>query len=216
MFPWNLLVAYSLTIAALAPQSGQAVAAKSVMSFDIAGVGLGMSYAQVKAALAGAYRCQDFGYEPTFAEDLASEIKRRHGETVVWGPSSGRSALECTGPAAETLKISFSQDENGAVVKEISFFVEARVVAKAAFLKQIAAKFGKPSLGSPQDGSWCDPGYRCGGIFALIEGPVFSVNATGDTMRIMASRGLRGDRARKAALEAAANRVAPKRTKATF
>ena len=193
--------------------SAQQPAARGPMSFDVAGVRLGMPYSQAKAALAGAYSCKEEGKRVTFAEDLEDEVKRRRGQAAVrWG-GSGPGMLTCKGPNSESLSIDFAQDRIGPVVDDLVLHVQTRIVAEADMLRQLATKFGKPTTGTIGAGAWCDPGYRCHSAVLVSEGPAFSVRATGDAVVVAGSRGSRADRARAAALAAEADRLAPKKAR---
>ncbi|UYY58018.1 hypothetical protein [Sphingomonas sp. S2-65] len=204
----------ALSVAALvaaAPASARQSPAASVMSFDVAGVRLNMPYRQVKAVLAGTYTCADEGKRVTFAEDLEDEVKRRRGERAIrWG-GSGPGMLNCKGPNSEHLRIDFAQDREGPVVKILSLTVQTRIVAEGDLLRQLGTKFGRPTVGTMRTGAWCDAGYRCGTAVLMSEGPTFAVRTNGAIVDVSAARGARWDRARDAALQAEADRLAPKR-----
>lgn len=191
--------------------AAQRASAKGPLSFEVAGVRLNMSLVAVKQALTGTYACVEEGRKLTFEEELANEVKRRRGQRGLQWMGTGPARLVCKGPNGEALNLDFAQEKNGPVVDGLTLHIPTRIVAEADALRQLAAKFGKPTIGTMRVGAWCDPGYRCDTAVLVSEGPAFTVRADGVAVVVAAARGDRSDRERAAALTAEADRIAPKK-----
>lgn len=193
--------------------------ARGVAAMDVAGVRLGMGReAAQAAATAASYRCERFGNTPSFEEQVGRLVSERRGEKVpFFGPRSGTMQLNCTGPAGESLRVDFAQVGTGDVVDNIVFRADPGRVDQTAMRRQVAAKYGTPTVGNAAYGTWCDAGRRCDTLFATSQGdlPKFAVD-TRTGLQIGASRGALAERADEAAVQAEAARRAPARDRAAF
>lgn len=221
MMMTSTLMLMAAGLATTTPATAQrptAAPARSPLALDVAGVTLGMSEAQAEAALAAAsYRCEPFGHEANFDEQVADEVLRRQGKSVPWGGSgrSGTQEMTCTGPNGEVLKISWAQVRGGAIVDEYRLIVDAKRVDQAALRTQALVKYGRPTLGTPVDGAWCLNAKDCGGGLVSSKGPIFMLRAT-NGLDIMAGRGTTAREVDNADVVAEATRRVPARTKAAF
>ena len=188
----------------------------SPMRIDVAGVRLGMSFEQVRPALAAAsYACRPFGNEADFAARVAAEVKSRTGARGRVPYTTGTMQLDCRGPNGEGLTVTFSQARTGGVVDGYGLSIDGRTVDLPALRRQLTAKYGRPTVGTDMRGSWCDAGYRCGDGMVFSEGPTVIIDTT-TSISINATRGTPADRADDAAVMAAADRLVPKKTRAAF
>jgi hypothetical protein len=214
----RLLSLVTLVILPIGAHAQRAAApARTVASLDVAGVRLGMPKAQADAALAAAsYECKPFGREDTFEERVEDEVTRRRGGTVPWGQvGSGPREMNCEGPNGEELKVEWAQVRGGPIVDEFRLIVDPKRVDQQALRSQALTKYGKPTVGTPMLGSWCDPGYECRGGLVFSVGPVLMVDAA-NGLDIMAGRGKRAHDADDAAVIAEATRLAPAKSNAAF
>ena len=206
--------------ALLAPSAGQAQSpgrapARSIESTDVAGVRLEMTRQQAEAALAGTYRCDRPAPGLSYAELVQDEVTRRRGGTIPWGrDGSGIQWIECRGPGREKLLVWFAQTPAGPVVREVSLQASAEGLDIPDVRRQLAAKYGRPTLGDDVRGVHCNAGYRCGDG-SNVDGPHLSVD-TYSGLFIKLLRGQRAQAADDAAVLAAADRIAPKRSGAAF
>ncbi|GAA0455328.1 hypothetical protein [Sphingomonas molluscorum] len=186
------------------------------MQMDVAGVRLGMSLPQAQAAAtAASYACRPYGKELTFDEQVDKEAKRRAGQSDPFRQGTGTMQLECKGPDGEDLRIDFAQMHTGPVVDEYRLQIPGARIDLPAVRRQLAAKYGRPTVGNDTLGSWCGAGYRCGEGVVFSEGPIVVINAM-TSVDIMATRGKRARTADEAAVAAAADAAAPKKTRAAF
>ena len=201
------------------PQHLAAAPARGVMTMDVAGIRLGMSKQAAQAAAATAsYRCETFGGMSSFEEKVQLLVLQRRGERVpAFAPSSGTMQLNCTGPNGETMRVDFAQLRGGDVVHDILLRVDAQRVDQAAMGRQVAAKYGPPSISDAKVSAWCDPGQRCSTFLPGSETPYprLAVEMQ-DGMHIAAWRGTAARRADEAAVLAEAARRAPARDRAAF
>lgn len=213
---FSLFLLASATSGSLA-HAQPAGSARSPLRMDVAGVRLGMAFEQAQAALkAASYACTPFSKGLTFAQQVEEEVAKRRGERRRFRTNEGGPMqLNCKGPNQEHLRIDFAELRSGAVVDDFRLLVAQAVVNGASLRSQLAAKYGKPTMGDEQSGIWCEPGFRCNGAGVYSEGPAISIN-TQFGLDIMATRGGRARKADEADVMAAADAIAPKKTKAAF
>lgn len=205
------LLTVTSAVQAQAPRAGL-----SPMRIDVAGVRLGMRIEQVRTALAAAsYACRPFGNEADFAARVAREVKSRTGARGEVPYTTGTMQLDCKGPNGEGLTVTFAQAQTGSVVDGYGLNIDGRTVDLPALRRQLAAKYGRPKVGTELRGSWCDVGYPCGESMVFSEGPTVIIDTT-TSVSINATCGTRADKADDAAVMAAADRLVPKKTRAAF
>lgn len=185
----------------------------SPMAMDVAGVRLGMPFEQVRAALAGTYRCDVSRNALTFADLVQDEVTKRRGAIPAWREGTGVYGALCKGPNGEDLKVFFAQAESGSVVRRFTLLIPTTGVDRADLLRQLAAKYGKPNRGEMNNGCWIEAGEFCG---ILTKGPMFTIQDLSTAVSIVGERGKAAENADEAAIAAAADRIAPKKSKAAF
>lgn len=206
----------TMLLLAVPASAKPAPAGMSPLRMDVAGVRLAMPIEQVRTALAAAsYNCKPFGNEADFAARVAAEVKDRTGARGPVPYTSGIMQFDCRGPNGEGLTIHFAQVQAGSIVDDFSLRIDGRTVDLPALRKQLAAKYGRPTVGTELRGSWCDAGYRCGEGMVFSEGPTISID-TSNAVAIHATRGTRASKADDAAVMAAADRLVPKKSRAAF
>lgn len=184
-------------------------AKRDPMTMEGAGVRLAMPYAQAKAgAEALGYSCQPFGKALTFDERVAKAVDGRKGVSTWLRAGTGTSELTCVGPSGESLRIFLAQPRGGAVVDRFELRFDGSRSDLAAVRRQLAERYGAPAAGRPGRTDWC-MAARCEGL-TFAKSPTFSVDTLG-AISVMATWGSRATEAEAAAVEAAADRVAPKR-----
>lgn len=214
-----LLALVTVAVQPLAAHAQRVVApARSIASMDVAGVRLGMTKVAAQAAAATAsYRCESFGREPSFDQKVQAEVERRRGGRPIVAGGSGTLQLNCSGPAGELLRIDFAQVRAGDVVEAVIFRADPSRVDRAAFRRQVEGKYGRPTVGTTAEGTWCDAGQRCATLFATQEGakPKLAVS-TQPGLQIAAFRGNDAKTADEMVVKAEAARQAPAGSSAAF
>ncbi|PZT90553.1 MAG: hypothetical protein DI625_17635 [Sphingomonas sp.] len=206
----------TMLLLAVPASAKPAPAGMSPLRMDVAGVRLAMPIEQVRTALAAAsYSCKPFGNESDFAARVAAEVKDRTGARGPVPYTTGTMQFDCHGLNGEGLTIRFAQVQAGSIVDNFSLRIDGRTVDLPALRKQLAAKYGRPTVGTDLRGSWCDAGYRCGDGMVFSEGPTIIID-TSNAVTINATRGTRASKADDAAIMAAADRLVPKKSRAAF
>jgi hypothetical protein len=201
----------------IAAQRTSVPASRRPLTLDVAGVRLGMPVAQVRSALATAWKCRFQPGETTFRQKVEDEVrKRRTGSSGRWGGGEGVSSESCVGPGGEELVVRYAEVEGGAVVDGFTLTLSRDRFRNEEVMRGLLAKFGRPTRPLADGGGyWCAPGDRCSGIL-LSEGPIVQVV---DAVTAVVVEGARGSCARdadQAAVMAAADRQAPKSSNAAF
>jgi hypothetical protein len=201
----------------VAAQRTSAPASRGPMALDVAGVRLGMPVAQVRAALAGGWKCRSQPGETTFNQKVEDEVrKRKTGSSGRWGGGEGISSDSCVGANGEELTIRYAEIEGGPIVDGFTLSLSRDRFKREEVLRGLLAKFGRPTRPLADGGGyWCVPGARCSGLL-LSETPIVQVV---DAATAVIAEGARGSRARdadQAAVMAAADRRAPKSSNAAF
>lgn len=191
----------------------QAAPARAPMSMDAAGVRLGITSAQVKAALRGTYRCDFTANALTFVQKVEVEVDRRRGRSTFGREGTGVWGAYCKGPNGEDMKVFFAQTPTGDAVDSLSLFLPTRNVSRENLLRQVAARYGRPPFGDARNGCWAAARTDC---FVSADGPKFATVDNGTSLTLLAERGGRARRADEAAVQAAADRIAPKKSRAAF
>lgn len=211
--------------------SGPGIAAgrhRSVTDFDVAGVRLGASPAEVRAAMARAgYRITSAGEAQSFEQDVAIEVARRRSQRIVVAKSAGTHNLIATGPHQESLIVEFMQAPGGSAASNIALSVPAEAMARGAFGAQLLAKYGTPdsSRANGSELSWCSPETmaNCGRAYAP-SGPLenqhplltATVDPYGGGGGLRLQVGETAFPALMAAKEAAVERLVPRTDRAAF
>jgi len=184
------------------------------LAMDVAGVRLGMPLAAVQAALAGTYRCSTYQVA-SFRQLVEREVRKRKGIPEGFGPDgTAVGELTCEGPAGEHLRLFMAQTPAGEVVDQIDLTVSTSRVDLATLVGQVEAQYGRPTEGTPANGSWCIT--RCGGDLTMEPNPRITVRSDAWSLKIFGTRGSNARLADEAAVKAAAAREAPTAARGAF
>jgi len=152
-------VALSLSTSHAPAQAQAGTSSRSgPMAFDVAGVKLGASPAEVKAALQRAGYVIDYlGTAKTLEQETRFEAGQRLGRKPQWPKDAGVSNIESHGPHQESASIHFIQQPGGSAVSSITVHVPGSAMSQGAFRSQVLAKYGKPDASHFQGAEmvWC-------------------------------------------------------------
>ncbi len=233
------LTAAAIVIAA-APAGGtpaaatpQAVSAAATTAFppDVAGVRLGMSASEARAALIKAGYAMPatngVSYGPSFAARVRAEAARRRTGATTSPAMSDRvmTQLQGVGPNREAITVGLTAvPAGGSTVTSVYLTMPQDVMKGDTFLRQVIAKYGRPD-GSRDQGmtlAWCSAPLKsvCGTITPFQRRPealpnlMASVIYNDNTIRLQ--DGTDQDKERERAYAAAVDRAAPKTDRAAF
>jgi hypothetical protein len=161
----NRLICAGLLVVAAAPMAlpaaaGAQRAAPVVAELDIAGVRLGMTPEQVRAALVRA------GFTPRATDPdqdswdtrIAQEVAKRRPDTRAAARKVPMFTM-ASGPRGEHLEIWYSAGPSGARASTIKFEISAEQMTAAAFYRGVFEKYGPPTTrGFSKDLLYCSPG----------------------------------------------------------
>lgn len=197
-----------------------------VTGFDVAGIRLHASAADVRAAMQRAgYRITFAGDGPTFEQEVATEAARRRGVRAPDVKQAGTHNLNATGPHQESLIVDFMQAPGGSEVADIVLTVPAEAMNSSAFRQQMIDKYGRPDFARPGSGemSWCSPETvrNCGLVYAPSgpldnQYPLLTSTALDGGGHLHLQIGETAFPALAAAKEQAIERLVPKTTRAAF
>lgn len=184
------------------------------LAMDVAGVRLGMPLATVQAVLSGTYHCSTY-QSASFPQLVEREVRKRKGISDGFGPDgTAVGDLTCQGPAGEHLRLFMAQTPAGEVVDRIDLTVSTNRVDLATLVGQVEGKYGRPSEGTPANGSWCTG--RCGSDLTMEPDPRITVRSDAWALKILGGRGRNARLADEAAVRAAAAREAPAAVRGAF
>ncbi len=218
---------------AAALQSASAIEVASTQAFplDVAGVRLGMSASEARAALIKAGYAMPatngVSYGPSFAARVRAEAARRRTGAATSPTMADRvmTQLKAVGPNREMITVGLAASPpGGSTVTDVYLQMPQDVMKGDAFLRQVIAKYGQPD-GSRDQGmtfAWCSAPLKsvCGTITPFQRRPEAlpnlkaSVVYNDNTIRL--ADGTDQDRERERAFAAAVDRAAPKTDRAAF
>ena len=191
-----------------------ASSAAKPLAMDVAGIHLGMPLAAVQAALAGTYRCSTYQVA-SFRQLVEREVRKRKGIPDGFGPNgTAVGDLTCQGPAGEHLRLFMAQTPAGEIVDRIDLTVSTKRVDLATLLAQVEGKYGRPTEGTPANGSWCIT--RCGGDLTMEPNPRITVRSDAWSLKIFGTRGSNARLADEATVKTAAASEAPAAARGAF
>ncbi|SEK91301.1 hypothetical protein SAMN05216382_1097 [Sphingomonas palmae] len=198
---------------------------------DVAGVRLGMSASEARAALVKAGYAMPatngVSYGPSFAARVRAEAAQRRTGAATSPAMSDRvmTQLQGVGPNRETITVSLTAAPvGGSTVTSVFLTMPQDVMKGDAFLRQVVAKYGKPD-GSRDQGmtlAWCSAPLKsvCGSITPFQRRPGALPNLTASVVHndntIRLQDGTDQDRDRERAFAAAVDDAAPKTDRAAF
>jgi hypothetical protein len=203
--------------AQLQSQVAEVAGAATSRQFDIAGVRIGMSAADVAAALAaGGYRRNYQGMGPNWDTSVA----RLAAQRSVRLPGRGEvPSLETYVKGAERVEVQYRPSRAGAVVLEVEYTIVAEAIDQQRFRATLASRFGRPNRSSGVEMLYCSRGERDCTMLNYPNGvqlPTVFV-AIGPTLHSIRLRdGGRAWEEYQAALRADVDRRAPRTTRTTF
>jgi hypothetical protein len=209
--------AFTATSPALAQQN-------SVANFDIAGVTLGATPAEARAALVKAgYRVTSTVETESFEQAVAREAAFRLGKPPSRSRPAGISNIIASAPHQEAIAITFFQRPAGSRVVAVHLKIPTETMTSGALKAQVVAKYGKPTV--MREGGmalyWCSPQVaRVCSLPVLVNAPRddsqprLFVRVSEGTLRLTA--GTEAEAAAAGERNAAIERLAPKTEKAAF
>ena len=228
-----IVIAAALAAAMPAAATPQAVsvAETTAFSLDVAGVRLGMSASEARAALVKAGYAMPatngVSYGPSFAARVRAEAARRRtgGATSPAMTDRVMTQLQGVGPNRETITVGLTAvPTGGSTVTSVYLTMPQEVMKGDVFLRQVIAKYGKPD-GSRDQGmtlAWCSAPLKsvCGTITPFQRRPGALPNLTASIVyndnTIRLQEGTEQDRERERAYAAAVDGAAPKTDRAAF
>ncbi len=235
----TLLAAAIVVVAAHLPAAAQTLpdgpAQQPAMSpafpLDVAGVRLGMSASEARAALMKAGYAMPatngVSYGPSFAARVRAEAARRRTGVASSPTMADRvmTQLKAVGPNREAITVGLTAvPSGGSTVTDVYLQIPQDVMKGDAFLRQVTAKYGPPD-GRRDQGmtlAWCSAPLKsvCGSITPFQRRPEAlpnlkaSVVHSDNTIRL--ADGTEQDREHERAFAAAVDRAAPKTDRAAF
>ncbi|KQN92727.1 hypothetical protein ASE95_08665 [Sphingomonas sp. Leaf231] len=211
----------------------QAVSGAKTPAFplDVAGVRLGMSASEARAALVKAGYAMPatngVSYGPSFAARIRAEAARRRTGAASSPAMTDRvmTQLKGVGPNREAITVGLTAaPAGGSTVTSVYLTMPQDGMKGDAFLRQVIAKYGKPD-GSRDQGmtlAWCSAPLKsvCGMITPFQRRPEALPNLTASVVyndnTIRLQDGTEQDRDRERAYAAAVDGAAPKTDRAAF
>jgi hypothetical protein len=224
-------VAQALPDASARQSASGAVTTTPAFPLDVAGVRLGMSAGEARAALVKAGYAMPatnaVSYGPSFAARVRAEAARRRTGAALSPAMADRvmTQLQGVGPNREAITVGLTAaPSGGSSVTSVYLQMPQEVMKGDAFLRQVTAKYGQPD-GRRDQGmtlNWCSAPLKsvCGSITPLQRRPEAlpnlkaSVIYNDNTIRLQ--DGTDQDRERERAFAAAVERAAPRTDRAAF
>lgn len=208
-----------------------AATASTAFPLDVAGVRLGMTPDEARAALTRAgYRPTDndsLRYGPSFASRVRQEAERRRTGRYVAALTTDQvvTRIAMTGPSRESIAVDLDAVTTGSsVVTGVDVNVPADVMTGPALLRQAVAKYGPPD-GRGDSGlllAWCSASVKavCGSISPFVVQyrslPNLRAATALSSRSITLSEGTERGGRRDREFAAAVDRVAPKSDRVAF
>ena len=221
MYDWKMIAA----IAAAMLASGSSAHAADPATIDVAGIRLGDTPQQVKAALQRAgYKVTETRKAESFAQRVATEVANRKGAAAPNSTYAGIGTIIAMGPHQERADIQFAQVASGDSVSRVEVTIPGTSMGEAAMKAQLTAKYGKPDAIKDQGLTWhwCAPQAVkiCGMTYTGSDLDTVWPTLRGSTAMgansIILEAGTEADRRLKQAFQAAVLARAPKTDKAAF
>lgn len=204
------------------------IRATTASALDVAGVRLGMSPDDARAALTRAgYRIgENIEYGPSFASRVRAEAERRRTGSYASASMVDRAltGIEATGTHRESIVVGLAAVAAGSsVVTGVRLVVPSEVMKGSALLQQAVAKYGQPD--GARDGrltlAWCSAPMKpvCGSIlpFQAQYGSLPNLEASTIVQNsIRLSEGTERGREREREFAAAVDLAAPKSDRVAF
>lgn len=221
MYDRTILAAVAVGLIALTAPAHAADPA----TVDVAGIRLGDTPQQVKAALQQAgYRVTETRKTASFSQRVAVEVANRKGAAAPNPTYAGISNIIAMGPHQERADIQFAQIAGGDSVSRVEVTIPGTAMGDTAMKAQLTARYGKPDAVTDQGliWHWCAPqavkicGMTYTGGQLDTAWPTLRGSTAMGTHSIILEAGTDADRRLSQAFEAAVLARAPKTDKAAF
>lgn len=149
--------------AAVPATTAAAQTATSISQFDVAGVRLGMTPAQARAALLqNGYKVTEDRYvtNQTWEELIQSALASRLKNYTARESRTGGRNLEANKDPRQTIKVTFLATPRGMRVENVEYRIPAGDITKADFDANVARKYGEPTRRVSWAALWCSPGEK--------------------------------------------------------
>ncbi len=186
--------------------------------FDIAGVKLGMTPEEARAALKAK------GFVPNASDPRQDSWSARVSTAAAErgrGPAVAGTIPQFTmafGPAKERVEVWYAPTPTGARAATINYVIDHDRITPEAFIKGLGTRYGKPTTATGHRGSWCNRSEReCGGLAETGQLPMLAADVDRYTLySLKLSEGSRAADQRKASLASAIDAAAPRDAKVSF
>lgn len=187
-----------------------------VATFAVAGVSLGMSPAEARAALTKA------GFTPQ-AEDPMQDawsavVSQRAAERVGGRVEQAKVPMftVAEGSQGERVEVWYAATETGAKAASVKYLMPTNRMERAAFKSSATAKYGRPTFEDPTRALYCTKGEQTCTSWQNQELPYLSVESSFANHEIDLLQGQRYGAEMKMRMAAAVEAAAPKNAKASF
>lgn len=187
-----------------------------VGTFDVAGVKLGMTPEETRAALkAGGFTPS--ATDPT-QDSWASVISRRVAERIPGKVDEARVPMftRAGGPQGEQVEVWYTATPEGARATSIEYTMPTNRMERAAFLAGASAKYGRPTTQDPVHGLYCTKGESNCVTYGNRMLPHMLTESDYSVHSIKLMEGMRYGDELKSRTAAAVEVAAPKTAKASF
>lgn len=187
-----------------------------VSTLDVAGVTLGMTPDDTRAALRKA------GFTPNVEDPQqdgwSAVVSQRAAERI--GGKVDRSKVpmftRAKGTQGETVEVWYAATREGPRASSIKYRMPTARMEKAAFLKGVAEKYGKPTFQEGAKGLWCTKPEKVCASYANRQLPSLTVESGHAFHEVDLTMGQRYRDEQKALTAAAVEAAAPKDARASF
>jgi hypothetical protein len=212
-----LMIATVGAVAAEAPSS--APTARISAPWKILGVGLGMTPAEVAAAL------KQEGFElssrhmgRSWQGEVANQVSNLRSVSIP--PGAKVPTREDYRAGQEQVQVTYTAGRAGPYVSRVNYKIEFTAIEAESFKSGVLSRYGRPSLKWQWESLYCSVGEpRCSRTGSLVTNqlPTLTVWVMDVMHRTLELRqGQRADRAYEAAVKAEAERLYPKESKPSF
>lgn len=207
-----------------APSAAPVKRAGLISQLDVAGVRLGMTPAQARAALLqSGYKVTEDRYRinRTWEELVQVAVAQRLGKYGVQVPETGGRNLEGTKDRRQTIEVHFVAKPEGMRVGYVEYRIPGEEITKDDYDANVLAKYGRPDVNhwGSMAMIWCSVGEpRCAPLTQLKRPHLESRFASSIQVRILELNGVdQAEEARRQALIAAeVERRAPRTRQTAF
>jgi hypothetical protein len=213
------LMAAAVGWLALAQAPMASSTARLAAPWKIAGVGLGMTPAEVGTALAGAGYRLDYRYPGrSWQGEVAEKVSTLRG--VRLPPGAQVTQKEDYRKGQEQVHVTYLPGRKGPYVASVDYAIDTDAIDAERFRAAALTKFGRPSLRWDWELQYCVPEEpQCSRAVSLVTNqlPTLTVYVIDATQRRLQLReGERADKAFDAAVRAEAERLFPKKDRPSF